>query len=184
VRPRYADVEGGAQDHGKEDVMAVMRWDPFAEVDRILDLVSSRGTSGGGETAARGMPMDVYRKDDTYVVEMDLPGIDPSTIDIRVERNLLTVEAEGKATHEQADEVLVCERRHVRYRRQLYLGDNVDSDNVDARYDDGVLRMQIPISKEDRSRKVEVSTGSRSKQIGNGADTSSEAAGQGAQSPG
>ena len=158
--------------------MTVMRWDPFAEVDRMLDVLSSRTTSGSGQNAARGMPMDVYRKGDNYTVEMELPGVDPSTIDVKVERNVLTVEAEGKAEHEQADEVLICERRHVRYRRQLYLGDNVDSDNVDASYDDGVLRMTIPISSEDRSRKIEVSSSSRSQQLGNGADDTDRAGAQ------
>jgi HSP20 family protein len=136
--------------------MAVMRWDPFAEVDRMFDLVAGRGGSGAGQGATRGMPMDVYREGDTYVVEMDLPGVDPSTIDISVERNLLTVQAEGESKHEHADEVIICERRHVRYRRQLYLGEDVDTDNVRASYDNGVLRLQVPISEQQHARRIEV----------------------------
>ena len=144
--------------------MAIMRWDPFAEVDRMLELAAGR-VSNGGQAPTRGMPMDVYRKGDEYVVEMDLPGIDPSSIDISLERNMLTVEAESHTTHEQADEVVVCERRHVRYRRQLYLGDNVDTDDVRASYENGVLVVRIPISTQQRPRKVEVAAGRDTREI-------------------
>jgi HSP20 family protein len=146
--------------------MAIMRWDPFAELDRMLDVVSGRAAGGGAErTITRGMPIDVYRVGDEYVVEMDLPGIDPSSIDIRVERNMLTVEAQAESTHQEADDVLVCERRHVRYRRQLYLGDDVDTDNVHASYDNGVLRLRIPRVKEQQARKVDVVAGEGTRQL-------------------
>ena len=135
--------------------MAVMRWDPFAEVDRMLELVTGRG-SDEAHPGTRGMPMDVYRRGDEYVVEMDLPGVDPSSIDISVDRNMLTVEAESRTTHEEADEVVVCERRHMRFRRQLYLGENVDTDDVRASYENGVLVVRIPISAQQRPRKIEV----------------------------
>jgi HSP20 family protein len=144
--------------------MAIMRWDPFAEVDRMLEVVAGRGPNGG-QPATRGMPMDVYREGDEYVVEMDLPGVDPSSIDISVERNMLTVEAESRTSHEKSDEVVVCERRHVRYRRQLYLGDNVDTDNVRASYENGVLVLRIPISTQQRARKVAVSAGGDTHEI-------------------
>jgi HSP20 family protein len=156
--------------------MAVMRWDPFADIDRFFELAAGRGTSGGGggQPAARPMAMDVYREGDSYLVEMDLPGVDMSSIDIGVERNLLTVEAESKAVHEEADEVLLCERRHTRYRRQLYLGENVDTDNVGASYDNGVLRIQIPISKEQRPRKISVTGGGESEEDETAEDRSVE----------
>jgi HSP20 family protein len=109
--------------------------------------------------------MDVYRDGDKYVVEMDLPGVDPSSIDVNIERNLLTVTAEGQSKHEEADEVIVCERRHVRYRRQLFLGENVNTDDVNASYENGVLRLEIPISKEQPSRKIEVTTDEGSKTL-------------------
>jgi HSP20 family protein len=145
--------------------MAIMRWDPFAEVDRIFELLNGRGSTGAGQPAPRGMPMDVYRDGDKYVVEMDLPGVDPSSIDINIERNLLTVTAEGQSKHEEADEVVVCERRHVRFRRQLYLGETVDTDNVNASYENGVLRLEIPVSTEQRSRKIEVTTDEESQRL-------------------
>jgi HSP20 family protein len=144
--------------------MAIMRWDPFADFDRMLELVSGRSTSGNPQPGTRTMAMDVYRSGDEYVVEMDLPGVDPSSIDINVERALLTVEAEARSTHEQADEQIVCERRHVKFRRQIYLGDNVDTDNVRAEYDNGVLRLRVPITQEQRARKVEVATTGGGKQ--------------------
>ncbi|MCU1429573.1 MAG: 18 kDa antigen 2 [Actinomycetia bacterium] len=148
--------------------MALMRWDPVADIDRMLDLVaaSARGGNGGSQAATRSMPMDVYRQGDEYIVEMDLPGVDPSSIDISVERNMITVEAEAESTHEQADEQILCERRHVRYRRQLYLGDDVDTENIQASYDNGVLRLTVPIAQEQRSRKVQVAAGdNRTNQI-------------------
>jgi HSP20 family protein len=148
--------------------MAVMRWDPFAEFDRMFELMN-RGTGSGSSGSTRAMAMDVYRQGNEYVVEMDLPGVDPSSIDVNMERNMLTVEAEGKSEHEQADEVIVCERRHVRYRRQLYLGDNVDTENVRADYENGVLRLRVPISTESRSRKIEVGASGGRTQIGNAA---------------
>lgn len=145
--------------------MAIMRWDPFADVDRMFELLNGRGSAGPGQPAPRGMPMDVYRDGDKYVVEMDLPGVDPSSIDVNIERNLLTVTAEGQSKHEEADEVIVCERRHVRYRRQLFLGENVNTDDVNASYENGVLRLEIPISKEQPSRKIEVTTDEGSKTL-------------------
>jgi HSP20 family protein len=151
--------------------MAIMRWDPFAEFDRMLGLVG-RGSSGDGQTL--GMAMDVYRSGDEYVVEMDLPGVDPSSINLKVERNTLTVEASAESKHEDVDEVLVCERRHVRYRRQLYLGDDVKTDNVQASYDNGVLRIRIPISKEQKAREIPVSTGTGAKQLSTDASSQSQ----------
>jgi HSP20 family protein len=144
--------------------MAIMRFDPFADLDRMLEVMSGRGTSGNGQPATRSMPIDIYRVGDEYVVEMDLPGVDPSSIDISVERNMLTVEAEAQSTHEQVDDVVVCERRHAKYRRQLYLGDDVDTDNVNATFDNGVLQLRIPISQGQRAHKVEVAANDNRRQ--------------------
>jgi HSP20 family protein len=145
--------------------MAIMRWDPFADFDRVLELMAGRGAGGTAQTATRAMPMDVYRSGDEYIVEMDLPGVDPSSIDISVERNVLTVEGEAQSTHEQADEQIVCERRHAKYRRQIYLGDNVDTENVGAEFDNGVLRLRVPIVREQSVRKIDVATGDGKKQL-------------------
>jgi HSP20 family protein len=145
--------------------MAIMRWDPFADFERVLELMAGRGAGGTAQTATRAMPMDVYRSGNEYIVEMDLPGVDPSSIDIGVERNVLTVEGEAHSTHEQADEQIVCERRHAKYRRQIYLGDNVDTENVKAEFDNGVLRLRVPIAREQHVRKIEVAAGDGKKQL-------------------
>jgi HSP20 family protein len=141
--------------------MTVMRWDPFG--DWMMDWLQQgrRGTGGG----RRSMPMDVYRAADEYVVEMDLPGVDPSSIEVHTEQNILTVSAEARSTHDQADELLVCERLHARFQRQLYLGDALESDKLTATFDDGVLTLRIPVAERQKARKVEVVTGTGAKQI-------------------
>ncbi len=144
--------------------MAIMRWDPFADFDRMLELMAARA-GGTAPTPTRAIPMDVYRSGNEYMIEMDLPGVDPSSIDINVDRNVLTVEGEAHSTHEQADEQIVCERRHAKYRRQIYLGDNVDTDNVKAEFDNGVLRLRVPIASEERARKIDIETGDGKKHL-------------------
>ena len=130
--------------------MTMTRWDPFAGFDRLFDML-------GRSSQRRVMPMDVYRKDGTYTVEMDLPGVDPSSIDVNVEGRTLTVTAEAHSQHEEAEEV-VCERMHTRFYRQVYLGENLELDRVNATYDNGVLRIEIPMQERSGGRRVEVSS--------------------------
>lgn len=124
-----------------------------------MGVDTSQAGSEARAASGRAMPMDVYRKDDKYVVEMELPGIRPDDIDLSVERNTLTVSAESTSTHEDADEQVLCERRHVRYMRQLYLGENVDAEHLQATCDHGLLRIEIPIAKRQQARRVEVKAG-------------------------
>jgi len=135
--------EGGA--------MAVMHGDPFAGFDRMFDMVYGRQERG-----RRTMPIDIFRNGDEYTVEMDLPGVDPSTIDVNIERNMLTVTAESRSSHEDADEQVLCERSHARFSRQVYLGDNLDIENVNAGYENGVLRIAIPVAERQKARHIEV----------------------------
>jgi len=134
--------------------MAVMRLDPFAGFERMFDTLYGRG-----EDARRSMPIDIYRKGDRYVVEMDLPGADPDSIEVSVERNMLNVAAETRSSHENADEQIVCERRHARFTRQVYLGDDLDTERVEASFDNGVLTLTIPVNDRAHSRRIEVTTG-------------------------
>jgi HSP20 family protein len=134
--------------------MSMTRWDPFAGLDRMLDLVYGRGGVQG-----RSMPIDIYRRGDRYVVEMELPGVDPSSIDVDVEGNTLSVAAEARSNHEQAEEQVLCERSHARFYRQLRLGENLDTDNVEATFDNGVLTLSVPVRERAGGRKVDVSTG-------------------------
>src|SRR4051794_16315624 len=104
--------------------MTISAFDPFSTFDRML----SRMGQGQGAGQQLSVPMDVYRKGDEFVIEADLPGVDPSTIDMTVERNMVTVAGEVHPRHQGEDELLLCERPHAKFRRQVYLGDNVDTE--------------------------------------------------------
>ncbi len=112
-----------------------------------------------------GMPMDVWQADDGYHVALDLPGVDPDSVDITTERNVLTVRAERRAEYAEGENVLVAERPQGDFTRQLQLGETVDVENVQASYSDGVLRLTIPIARAAQPRKIEVQTGGGNRQI-------------------
>jgi HSP20 family protein len=137
----------------------LMRTDPFRELDRLTQQVLG--------TAARpaAMPMDAFRDDDTFVVELDLPGVDPETIDHDVERNVLTVKAERRPSAGQNAEVLIAERPTGAFSRQLFLGETLDTERIDASYDAGVLRLRIPVAEQAKPRKIAISGGSAPKEI-------------------
>jgi HSP20 family protein len=134
----------------------LMRTDPFRELDRLTQQVF--GTMG---TTARptAMPMDAWRDGDAFVVEFDLPGVDPSTVDLDVERNVLTVRAERPGLHEKS-ELIAAERPRGVFSRQLILGDNLDITQVQANYAAGVLRLEIPVAEQAKPRKIAISTSS------------------------
>jgi HSP20 family protein len=129
----------------------LMRTDPFRDFDRLTQQLFGAGTTSRPAV----MPMDAWREGDTFVVEFDLPGVPPETLDIDVERNVLTVKAE-RPTPNREGEVLAAERPTGLFSRQLVLGDNVDLDNVQAGYDAGVLRLTIPVAEKAKPRKIEV----------------------------
>jgi HSP20 family protein len=135
--------------------MTVSGFDPFSTMDRLL------GRSGYGEGGSRslGLPVDVYRQGDEFIVEVDVPGMDPDKLDVTVERNMLSITGERPARHDGA-EVVLCERPHARFSRQLYLGENLDTAGVRASYDNGVLTITIPVSQQARPRKIDVGSGS------------------------
>jgi HSP20 family protein len=130
----------------------LMRTDPFREMDRLAHQVL--GTNG---TAARpsAMPMDAWRDGDTFHVEFDLPGVDPGSIDIDVERNVVTVKAE-RAPRASDAELIAAERPRGVFSRQLVLGDNLDTEHISAGYDAGVLTLQIPVAEKAKPRKISV----------------------------
>lgn len=137
----------------------LMRTDPFANLDRLTQSMLG--------TAARptSMPMDAYRKDNTFVVHLDLPGVAADSIDLTVEQNVLTVHAERKPAEDEGIEKLVDERAYGVFTRQLFLGDTLDADNLSADYADGVLTITIPIAEQAKPRKIEVTSGSGKKEI-------------------
>jgi HSP20 family protein len=137
----------------------LMRTDPFRDLDRLTEAVFG--------TAARPavMPMDAYRDNNTFVVHLDLPGVDAGSIDLTVEQNVLTVHAERKPPLAGSAEQVVAERSYGVFNRQLFLGDTLDADNLSADYDAGVLTITIPIAEKAKPRKVAVTGGSARREI-------------------
>ena len=131
----------------------LMRTDPFREFDRLAQQLLGAGTTSHPAV----MPMDAWRQGDTFVLEFDLPGVRPETVDIDVERNVLTVRAERPARNGDW-ELLAAERPSGLFSRQLVLGDNLDLERVEAGYEAGVLRLTIPVAERAKPRKIEVST--------------------------
>ena len=131
----------------------LMRTDPFRDFDRLAQQVLGSGTTSRPAV----MPMDAWRQGDTFVIEFDLPGVRPETVDIDVERNVLTLRAERSARNGDW-EMLASERPTGLFSRQLVLGDNLDLDRIDASYDAGVLRLVVPVAERAKPRKIEVSS--------------------------
>jgi HSP20 family protein len=132
----------------------LMRTDPFRELDRLTQQVF-----GPDGTLARPsvMPMDAWREGDTFHVEFDLPGVSQDSIDIDVERNVVTVKAERPARASDA-ELLAAERPRGVFSRQLVLGDNLDTERIEASYNTGVLTLKVPVAEQAKPRKIEISS--------------------------
>ena len=133
----------------------LMRTDPFRELDRLTQQVF-----GSAGTAARpsAMPMDAWRDGETFVVQFDLPGVDADSIDLDVERNVITVRAE-RSPQSGDVELIAAERPRGVFSRQLILGDNLDVENIAATYDAGVLTLRIPVAEQAKPRKILVGSG-------------------------
>nr|NLD39787.1 Hsp20/alpha crystallin family protein [Actinomycetales bacterium] len=127
------------------------RYDPFAELSALMNSTLRQ--------TAPAMPMDLYREDDIYTAKLDLPGVDPSTIDIDVEDRTLTIRAERPTTKDEGLEWISKERTSGTYARQMTLGYGLDLTKVEASYTDGVLTLTIPVADEAKPRKIQVSTG-------------------------
>ena len=139
----------------------LMRPDPFREIDRLTQqLLGSTGTTARPTM----MLMDAWRDGDTFHVEFDLPGVDPASIDLDVERNVITVSAHREPLPEDVER-LAAERPRGKFSRQLVLGENLDTDSITANYVDGVLALQIPVSEAAKPRKIEISRGDDPKSI-------------------
>jgi HSP20 family protein len=132
----------------------LVRTDPFRELERL-----SQQVFGGPGTAARPsvMPMDAWREGDVFVLEFDLPGIDPETIDLDVESNVLTIRVERALIDGERD-VLAAERPRGVFSRQVMLGENLDTARIEASYAGGVLGLRIPIAESAKPRKIQIST--------------------------
>jgi len=130
----------------------LMRFDPFRDIDRAFEQAF-------GADRQSSMPMDAYRHGDRLIINVDLPGIDPSSIDVSVEQNVVTISAERHWQPVEGDDLVVNERRQGTFKRQLFLGNTLDTEAIDARYDNGVLSLTIPVSEKAKARKVEIGNG-------------------------
>lgn len=132
----------------------LMRFDPFRELDR---MTQSLGSQAGA--TPRLMAMDAYREGDRFVVHLDLPGVDPNDIDLTVEKNVLTVSAERRWDTDDDQQIVVSERPQGTFSRQLFLGDSLDADRVEAVCESGVMTITIPVSEQAKPRRIEVASG-------------------------
>jgi HSP20 family protein len=135
----------------------LVRTDPFRDLDRITQQLL--GTSSRPAV----MAMDAWREGDQFVIEFDLPGVDPDNVDLDVERNALTVRAE-RPTRDGQEEMLAAERPRGVFSRQLILGDNLDTEKVQAVYRAGVLTLRIPVKEKAKPRKISISSSSEQPQ--------------------
>ncbi|MDN4644562.1 Hsp20/alpha crystallin family protein [Arthrobacter sp. PsM3] len=128
----------------------LMRTDPFRELDRLTQQVFG--------TAARpaAMPMDAWQEDGEFVVAFDLPGVNVDSVDLDMERNVLTVRAERRDPTQPNVELIASERPRGVFSRQLILGDTLDTEKVKAHYADGVLTLRIPVLEQAKPRKIEI----------------------------
>jgi len=136
----------------------LMRFDPFRELDQVAQQLTRT-------TARTGVPMDAYRHGDQFFVQFDLPGVDPSSIDLTVEKNVLNVTATRQRSFGEGDEVLIAERPQGEFRRQLFLGEQLDTENIAAEYDNGVLTLTLSVAEQAKPRKVEISKGRKNKEL-------------------
>lgn len=128
-------------------------YDPFHHLDELRDQLLS-----GGRTP-RSFPMDAYRRGEEFLVHLDLPGIDPDTVEVTVENQVMTISVERRFEQLEGDEIIVSERPQGRFSRQLRLGSTIDTDRIAASYHDGVLTVTLPVSERARPRQVRVGRG-------------------------
>ncbi len=143
----------------------LMRFDPFRELDRFNQQF-------WGQSRAPLLPMDAYRSGDEFVVHVDVPGVDPNSIELTVERNVIALKAERAWQPSENAEVVTAERPQGSFTRQLFLGESLDVENIQASYDNGVLTLRIPVAQAAKPRKVEIQSGGSQQAI----ETSASAA--------
>ena len=130
----------------------LMRTDPFHEIDRLAETFF-------GSNRPAVMHVDAERDGDWFNVYFDLPGVDPDSIDLTVERNVLSVKAERQRRQREGVEGVIYERPMGTFSRQLFLGDTLDTDKLEATYENGVLTLRIPVSDSAKPRKISVGSG-------------------------
>src|SRR3954471_9755623 len=129
----------------------MIQTDPFRDLDTLFSRLSGRPQNPGGV-----MPMDAFRRGSDVWVHIDLPGVKAESLDITVERNVLTIAAERNWQRQENDQPYFAERYRGAFRRQIQLGDGLDLQNLAADLHDGVLTIRIPLAEQAKPGKVEV----------------------------
>ena len=137
----------------------LMRTDPFRDFDRLTQAMM--GSTGRPGT----LPMDAFRDDGRFVVQLEVPGVDAGSIDLTVEKNVLTVTAERRPSYGGDAERVVGERSYGTFSRQLFLGETLDTENLSADYDAGVLTITIPVAEQAKPRKIAINGSGGRQQI-------------------
>ncbi len=136
----------------------VMRFDPFRELDRLTEQM-------GASQARRSFPIDALRRGDQFFVHFDLPGVEPDSIELTVERNVVTVRAERRFDLQDGDEAIVAERPQGDFSRQIFLGETLDAESIQANYEGGVLTLTIPVAEAAKPRRVQVGDSTAAQEI-------------------
>jgi HSP20 family protein len=133
--------------------VVVLRFDPFRDVDRLAEQLL------GSQRAPRVMPMDLFRSGDHYVLACDLPGVDPGSVDISVDGGVLSIRAERTPRSDEHAQWLAQERPSGTFLRQLTLGEGLDTAQIRATYENGVLTVTLPVAERAKPRRIRVTTG-------------------------
>jgi HSP20 family protein len=137
---------------GKEEPIMLMRTDPFRELDRLTQQVF------GTTARPAAMPMDAYQQGDNFYIQLDLPGVSAESIDLTVEQNVLTVRAERTPRQADGAEMIVAERPYGTFTRQVFLGETLDAERINADYTAGVLTLTIPVRETAKPRNIQVTS--------------------------
>lgn len=135
-------------------------FDPVRDLEQFTNAFFDAGRRG-----PRQMPMDLYRVGDRYIVSADLPGIDPGSVDIDVDGQLLTIRAERTLSPDENAAWIARERTGGTFLRQLTLGQGLDTEKITAAYENGVLTVTIPLSERAKPRKIEITTANEPQRI-------------------
>lgn len=141
----------------------MLRFDPFSDLDAVARGLLTSQT--GSSRTPRFMPMDLYKVEDHYVLTADLPGVDPGSVDVNVDNGTLTLTARRTARSEESVQWLSNERFFGTYRRQLSLGDGIDTEKISATYENGVLTVTIPLAERAKARRIEVAHAGEARSI-------------------
>jgi HSP20 family protein len=139
--------------------MVLTTFDPFVQFERQFNRLAQRGLGSGA-----GMPMDGVRRDGEVALRFDLPGVDPASIDVTVDRGVLTVSAKRDEEYTENDKPFIRERITGTFTRRVYLSDDLDTSAVEASFTDGVLSVRIPVAEKAQPRRIEVQGAQRAQQ--------------------